>query len=127
MKDGFAINCLILTFFYKFYPELIKAGKIYWGVTPLFKIESKGKNYYAYNEEEVKKLPNGSLTRLKGLGESTPQDFRATICSNEPRLVQITMNDAIAAEKYFNILLGEDLEGRKEYIFANANFENLED
>ena len=65
-KDGFAINCLILTFFYKFYPELIKAGKIYWGVTPLFKIEAKGKNYYAYNEEEVKTLPNGSLTRLKG-------------------------------------------------------------
>lgn len=65
-KDGFDIVCLLLTFFYCFYPELIKAGKIYWGVTPLFKIETKNKKYFAYNEEELKSLPKGDITRLKG-------------------------------------------------------------
>lgn len=126
-KDGFAINCLILTFLYKFYPQLIAAGKVYWGATPLFKVETKNKTYYAYNEEELKKLPKGDITRLKGLGESKPQDFRDTICSDNPRLIQFTMKDAEAANKYFNILLGEDIKARKEYIFENANFEDLED
>ena len=125
--DGFSINCLILTFLYKFYPQLIQAGKVYWGATPLFKVESKGKCYYAYNEEELKSLPKGDISRLKGLGESTPQDFRATICSKEPRLIQFTMNDAEAAEKYFDILLGENIKERRNYIFENANFEDLDD
>lgn len=126
-KDGFSINCLILAFLYKFYPQLIAAGKVYWGATPLFKVETKNKTYYAYNEEELKKLPKGDITRLKGLGESKPQDFRDTICSDNPRLIQFTMKDAEAANKYFNILLGEDIKARKEYIFENANFEDLED
>lgn len=126
-KDGFAINCLILTFLYKFYPQLIEAGKVYWGATPLYKIETKNRNYYAYNEKELKDMPKGDLTRLKGLGESTPQDFKDTICSENPRLIQFTMKDAIAAEKYFNTLLGEDIEERRNYIFENANFENLDD
>lgn len=125
--DGYAINCLILTFLYRFYPELIAAGKVYWGATPLYKVETKGKTYYAYNDEEKKGLPCGEVTRLKGLGESKPQDFRDTICSDHPRLIQFTMKDAEAANRYFNILLGEDIKSRKEYIFANANFENLED
>lgn len=126
-KDGFAINCLLLTFFYKYYPELIKAGKIYWGATPLFKVESKGKRYYAYNEDELKSLPKGDITRLKGLGESMPIDFKETICSDNPRLIQFTMNDVEMANKYFNILLGKDIVARKEYIFANARFDELED
>jgi len=126
-KDGFAINCLILTFLYYFYPQLIEAGKVYWGATPLYKVETSNKNYYAYNEKELKDLPKGDLTRLKGLGESTPQDFRDTICSETPRLIQFTMNDAAAAAKYFDILLGENIEERKKYIFENANFENLDD
>lgn len=126
-KDGFAINCLILSFLYHYYPQLIQAGKVYWGATPLYKVETKNKNYYAYNEKELKDLPKGDLTRLKGLGESTPQDFRETICSNSPRLIQFTMNDAAAAAKYFDILLGENIEERKKYIFDNADFENLDD
>jgi DNA gyrase subunit B len=65
-KDGYDIVCLVLTFLYCHYPELIKAGKVYWGVTPLFKVESKGKKYFAYNEKELKELPKGDITRLKG-------------------------------------------------------------
>lgn len=126
-KDGFAINCLILTFIYRFYPELIKQGKVYWGVTPLFKVETRGNRYYAYNEEELSKLPKGDVVRLKGLGESTPIDFKETICSDNPRLVQFTMNDAVAADKYFDILLGDNITERKKYVFENVDFENLED
>lgn len=126
-KDGYDIVCLVLTFLYHYYPELIKAGKVYWGVTPLFKVESKGKKYFAYNEKELKTLPKGDVTRLKGLGESQPEDFRATIFSNDARMVQIKMNDAAQAKYYFDILLGEDIKSRKEYIFEHADFDNLED
>lgn len=126
-KDGYDIVCLVLTFFYHYYPELIKAGKVYWGVTPLFKIESGNKKYFAYNEKELKNMPKGEITRLKGLGESQPEDFRATIFSNNSHLVQIKMDDAEKAQYYFDILLGEDIKSRKEYIFEHANFDNLED
>lgn len=125
--DGYDIACLVLTFFYTMYPQLLKAGKIYWGVTPLFKVTTKTKTYFAYNEEELKTLPKGEVTRLKGLGESQPSDFRQTIFSENPRLVQMTMEDGAAAAKYFDILLGTNIEERRKYIFANANFENLED
>lgn len=126
-KDGYAIVCLVLTFFYTHYPELIKQGKIYWGITPLFKIETKNKIYYAYNEEELKTMPAGTLTRLKGLGESTPEDFRNTIFSANPRMVKFTMKDAEAANHYFDILLGTNIEQRKDYIFSHVDFESLED
>ena len=126
-KYGYDIVCLVLTFLYHYYPELIKAGKVYWGVTPLFKVESKGKKYFAYNEKELKTLPKGDVTRLKGLGESQPEDFRATIFSSDARMVQIKMNDAAQAKYYFDILLGEDIKSRKEYIFEHADFDNLED
>lgn len=65
-KDGYSIVCLLLTFFYVFYPELLKAGKIYWCVTPLFKVIVGKKTYFAYDEEELKTLPKGEVTRLKG-------------------------------------------------------------
>lgn len=126
-KDGYDIVCLVLTFFYHYYPELIKAGKVYWGVTPLFKIETGNKKYFAYNEKELKNMPKGEITRLKGLGESQPEDFRATIFSDNSHLVQIKMDDAEKAQYYFDILLGEDIKSRKEYIFEHANFDNLED
>lgn len=109
------------------YPQLLKAGKIYWGVTPLFKVETKGKTYFAYDEEELKTLPKGDITRLKGLGESQPSDFRATIFSDNPRMIKMTMEDAENAAKYFDILLGNNIEARKEYVFSHVDFENLED
>lgn len=126
-KDGYAIVCLLLTYFYVFYPELIKAGKIYWCVTPLFKVVVGKKKYFAYNEEELKNLPKGDVTRLKGLGESQPEDFRDTIFSKDSRMVQFTMNDAQEASKYFDILLGENIEERRKYVFSHANFEDLDD
>lgn len=126
-KDGYDIVCLLLAFFYKMYPQLLKMGKIYWGVTPLFKVETKKETYFAYNEDELKTLPKGEVTRLKGLGESQPADFRKTIFSDNPRMVKMTMEDGEQAAKYFDILLGTNIEARKEYVFSHVDFENLED
>ena len=125
--DGYDIACLVLTFFYTMYPQLLQAGKVYWGVTPLFKVDVKGKHYYAYTEEELKTLPKGDITRLKGLGESQPSDFRETIFSENAKMIQMTMENGAEAAKYFDMLLGTNIEERRKYIFANANFENLED
>ena len=126
-KDGYSIMCLILTFFYCFYPELIHAGKIYWGKTPLFKVK-QGKNlYYAYNEEELRQLPKGEVTRAKGIGELNPIDFKNTLFSENKQLVQFTMEDAEEADYFFNMLLGEELEARRDYIFEHVDFSSFEE
>lgn len=126
-KDGYDIICLLLSFFYYYYPQLISAGKIYWGITPLFRVDAKGKTYYAYSDEELTKLPKGEVQRFKGLGEADPDDFEATIFSKDSRRVKITMNDAESAFTYFDTLLGTNIQARKDYIFSHANFETLED
>lgn len=126
-KDGYDIICLLLSFFYYYYPQLISAGKIYWGVTPLFRVDTKDKTYYAYSDEELAKLPKGEVQRFKGLGEADPDDFEATIFSKDSRRVKITMNDAESAFTYFDTLLGTNIQARKDYIFSHANFETLED
>ena len=126
-KDGYDIICLLLSFFYYYYPQLISAGKIYWGVTPLFRVDTRDKTYYAYSDEELAKLPKGEVQRFKGLGEADPDDFEATIFSKDSRRVKITMNDAESAFTYFDTLLGTNIQARKDYIFSHANFETLED
>ena len=125
--DGYAIVCLVLTFFYKYYPELIRQGKIYWARTPLFSITSGGKTYYAYSEEELAKLPKGKVSRNKGLGELSALEMKDTLFSCEDSYVQFTMEDAAAASYYFNLLLGENVKGRREYIFENIDFEAVEE
>ena len=125
--DGYAIVCLVLTFFYKYYPELIRQGKIYWARTPLFSITSGGKTYYAYSEEELAKLPKGKVSRNKGLGELSALEMKDTLFSCKDSYVQFTMEDAAAASYYFNLLLGENVKGRREYIFENIDFEAVEE
>lgn len=124
--DGYSIMCLVLTFFYKFYPQMIRDGKIFWGKTPLFRVNSKNKLYYAYTDEELETLPKGEVTRLKGLGESEPEDFKDTIFSPNGKYVQFTMEDAENATKFFEMLLGDKIEERRNYIFDNIDFENLD-
>lgn len=125
--DGYAIVCLVLTFFYKYYPELIRQGKIYWARTPLFSVETKGQTYYAYTEEELVKLPKGKVSRNKGLGEISAEEMKRTLFDNQDGYVQFTMEDATAAAYYFNLLLGENVKGRREYIFENIDFETVEE
>lgn len=125
--DGYSIVCLVLTFFYKYYPELIRQGKVYWARTPLFSVEAGGKTYYAYTEEELAKLPKGKVSRNKGLGEISAAEMKKTLFDNQDGYVQFTMEDAAAAAYYFNLLLGENVKGRREYIFKNIDFEAVEE
>ena len=123
--DGHSIACLLLTFFYKFYPELLKEGKIYRANFPLYQVTKGKKVYYAYDEDEMAKLPKGEIFRMKGLGEASAQVFKDTIFSENGRYTQFTMEDGEQAEYYFNMLMGTELEQRKEYIFENTNWEEV--
>ena len=121
--DGHSIACLLLTFFYKFYPELLKQGRIYRAIFPLYQV-TKGKNvYYAYDDKELSKLPKGEVFRMKGIGEGSPEIFRDTIFSDEGRYVQFTMKDGEEAEYFFNMLMGDDIDERKDYVFGNIDWE----
>lgn len=122
-EDGYSIMCLLLAFFFKYYPELIKLGKVCWGQTPLFKIEAKNKIYYAYTDAEVKILPKGEITRAKGLGELMPNDFKETLFSENGRYIPFTMQDAAGAAEMFEVLLGEDVGPRREYLSIHADFD----
>ena len=122
-EDGYSIMCLLMAFMYKYYPQLIEMGKVFWGQTPLFKILTKTKTYYAYTDSELATLPKGDITRAKGIGELEPEDFKATLFSSEGRYIPFTMNDAAAASEYFDLLLGENVENRRAYISENADFD----
>lgn len=122
-EDGYSIMCLLLAFMYKYYPELIRLGKVYWGQTPLFKVVTKKEVYYAYSETELKELPKGDITRAKGIGELEPEDFKATLFSEKGRYTPFTLEDGEKAAEYFDILLGENITARKKYISENADFD----
>lgn len=122
-EDGYSIMCLLMAFMYKYYPQLIEMGKVFWGQTPLFKVLTKTKTYYAYTDSELTSLPKGDITRAKGIGELEPEDFKATLFSSEGRYIPFTMNDAAAASEYFDLLLGENVENRRTYITENADFD----
>lgn len=127
--DGFSIQVLLLTLFYKIMPKLLKEEKIYVVKSPLYKIDKGDNVWYTYTEEEQKsfKKPNGSIiTRFKGLGELSAKDLKNTVFSPENgRLLQMTIEDGAAAASMFELLMGEDVEPRRNYIFENLDFTKL--
>jgi DNA gyrase subunit B len=127
-EDGFQIRTLLLTMFYRLLPTLIEKGKIYIAESPLFEITSGGDTYFAYNEQEkidiIKKLGDKkyNLQRSKGLGENEPDMmWRTTMCPQTRRLVAITPADAEATSRMFDVLLGDALAERKEFIRENGH------
>jgi len=126
--DGFQIRTLILTMLYRLVPALIEEGYVYIAESPLFEIECKGKTYFAYSEREKAEIVarfNGAkhtISRSKGLGENDPEMMWLTTMNPETRrLIKVMPADAIATADAFELLLGNNLAGRKEFISENGH------
>ncbi|MCX8131114.1 MAG: toprim domain-containing protein, partial [Clostridia bacterium] len=124
--DGFQIRTLILAMLYRLVPTLIQTGKVYIAESPLFEISTKEKTYFAYSDKEkndiVAKLKSKySIQRSKGLGENEPDMMWHTTMNPETRrLIKVMPDDMEKTEEFFDLLLGENLPGRKSYIETNG-------
>ncbi|MCX7748797.1 MAG: toprim domain-containing protein [Clostridia bacterium] len=124
--DGFQIRTLILAMLYRLVPSLIQAGKVYIAESPLFEINTKSKTYFAYSEKEkvmitAKISGKYTIQRSKGLGENEPEMmWETTMNPASRRLIQVTPDEAEKTEAVFDLLLGENLPGRKLFIEENG-------
>ena len=129
--DGAHINCLLLTFFYRYMRELIDKGYLYIAQPPLYKIKVGKKEVYIYTDEELKLIreenENLEVQRFKGLGEmNSSQLWETTMNPSNRILKKITVDDAILADEMFSILMGEEVEPRREFIIKHAKEANLD-
>ncbi len=126
--DGSHIQILLLTFFYRFMRPLIEAGKLYIAKPPLYKIDYGKKHFYAYSDEERFKIVSENagkpdISRNKGLGEMNADElWDTTMNPNTRSLIRVNIYDAALAEKRVNILMGDKVEPRKEWIEENIVF-----
>ena len=128
--DGDHIKTLLLTFFFRFMPKLIENGNVYVAMPPLYRVRKK-KDYYVYSEEELKKIVGDSssanITRFKGLGEmSSIQLWDTTMDPKKRTIKKIFVEDAVEADQTFSMLMGDDVQARKEFIQENAKEAELD-
>ncbi len=126
--DGFHIRTLILTMIYRLMPKLIEAGKVYIAESPLYEVTCKDQTYFAYNEAEMDEIKaeigdkKYTVQRSKGLGENEAEMMSLTTMNPATRrLIKVTPSDAEMTSQMFDLLLGDDLDGRKDYISNNGH------
>jgi topoisomerase-4 subunit B len=125
--DGMHIRLLLITFFLQFFPELIKEGHLYILQTPLFRVRNKKETIYCYSEEErrdaIEKLkPKPEITRFKGLGEISPDEFKNFI-GETIRLDPIMMDKNTSIEQLLSFYMGKNTPDRQEFIIKNLKVE----
>ena len=125
--DGMHIRLLLITFFLQFFPELIKEGHLYILQTPLFRVRNKKKTRYCYSEQEridaIEELkPKPEITRFKGLGEISPDEFRHFIGA-DIRLDPVMLDKAMSVEDMLSFYMGKNTPDRQEFIINNLKVE----
>ncbi len=127
-QDGMHIRCILLTFFFRYMRPLVNGGHVYIGMPPLYKVYKGDKIEYAYDDKElnekIEKIGKGyQLQRYKGLGEMSAEQLWETTMNPATRnLIQVTIEDAAKAERMITTLMGDKVEGRKEFLARYANF-----
>ncbi|MDE6373470.1 MAG: DNA topoisomerase IV subunit B, partial [Clostridia bacterium] len=131
-QDGMHIRCILLTFFFKYMRDLVAAGYVYIGMPPLYKVYKKDIVEYAYDDKEldekIKKVGKGySLQRYKGLGEMSAEQLWETTMNPATRnLIQVTLEDITQAAQMIEMLMGDKVEGRKQFLAENADFNKVD-